>query len=392
MKKSPLYLLLLLFGWTKAYTQGPKTGDKLPDFTLNHIVNSKEAEFKPEKAKGKLLIIEFWGTWCGPCIPALSHLDSLYKHFPNELVVIAVSDDSPERLEKFLVKHPVSIPLASDLEHMTNKLFKYRTVPHTILVDQNQHIVAITTPDQISDITINSLLKGQSVTLEAKQDAEFDPQKDYFSAPVSAQFLVSTKPYMQGFPSFSKPGRNAFQDRRVTFINVLPEVIFQYAYNKSSALIKNELSKESNEYKPENVICFDLIVPEDQKADLRKIMRRELDKLFAIQTQLASKDVPVYVLTKSGSYLKASQQKQLYSSSGSGINAVGVPIETLRNYIENSLNRPTINETGMTDRYDFNLEIRQEDLKLTMLQSLEKIGLSLQESQRSVEFLILKPR
>ncbi|GLU53415.1 TlpA family protein disulfide reductase [Dyadobacter frigoris] len=94
------------------YGQSPKIGDKLPYFTLDRVINSKQNIIKAEDLRGKIAIIEFWGTWCAPCIPAMTHLDVLQKHFSNDLVVIAVSDDSKERLQKFLTKNPISIPLA----------------------------------------------------------------------------------------------------------------------------------------------------------------------------------------------------------------------------------------------------------------------------------------
>ena len=394
MKNSFLLLPFLCFTGLIGFAQGPKVGDKLPPFTLDRVVNSQRPTISAADAAGKLLIIEFWGTWCTPCIPALRHLDSLQKQFADDLVVIAVSDDSVERLQKFLTKYPVSIPLASDPKRVMQRLFKYQMVPHTIVVDRNQRIVAVTTPDQLSETVINKLIKKQSVSLAVKEDAEFDPKKDYFNADSATRFSVETKPYMEGFPSFSRPGRGAFQDRRLTFINVLPDMVFQRAYDVSSVRIKNERPKELTAFEPENILCFDIIVPEAQKAGLNKMMLAEAEKRFPIHAELIKRNVPVYILTqdKTQKSFTPSRRKQLFSSGGGGIEAAGAPMNVLRDYVENTLNRPVLDETGLTDKYDFNLEVRQEDLKQSMAESLKKLGLTLVEATRDIDFLVLRSK
>ncbi|HEX8504788.1 MAG TPA: redoxin family protein [Hymenobacter sp.] len=65
-----------------------KVGDPLPDFVLPRVVNGPAATFSPAAAKDKVLVLEFWGTTCSPCIPALERLDGLQKRYPNDLQVV----------------------------------------------------------------------------------------------------------------------------------------------------------------------------------------------------------------------------------------------------------------------------------------------------------------
>ncbi len=296
--------------------QTPKIGDQLPDFTLSELVNSTQLTFKPEEARGKILIIEFWGTWCAPCIPALMHLDSLQRKFPADLRVIAVSDDSRERLEKFLTKKPVSIPLASDPAGKLARIFNSHIVPHSIVVNRNQQIIGSTTPDQLTEEAIRGLIEGKNMTFTQKQDSEFDPQKDYFDAKPTVQSSVEKRPYMQGLPSYSRPGKGVFKDRRITFINVLPQVIFMTAFGFSSERTKNELLKESTSYKPENIVCLDVIVPERKKESLNAVLKAVCETKFAVQAQVVKEKARVYILTRiTGADLpKPSTQKSDYGA------------------------------------------------------------------------------
>ncbi len=387
-------LLCLLQLHSVCLGQTPKIGDQLPGFTLSELVNSTQLTFKPEEARGKILIIEFWGTWCAPCIPALMHLDSLQRKFPTDLQVIAVSDDSRERLEKFLTKKPVSIPLASDPAGKLARIFKSHIVPHSIVVNRNQQIIGSTTPDQLTEEAIRGLIEGKNMTFTQKQDSEFDPQKDYFDAEPTVQSSVEKRAYMQGLPSYSRPGKGVFKDRRITFVNVLPQVVFMTAFGFSPERTKNELPKESNTYKPENIVCLDVIVPKSKKESLSAVLKAECEKQFAIQVQVVKEKARVYVLTRvSGAEMpKPSTQKSEYSSGGSGLEATAVSVNVLRDYVESALQRPVIDETKLLDKYDFKLSVLQENRKASLIDSLKTIGFVLVEDQREVDFLVLKQK
>ncbi|GLU53414.1 DUF3738 domain-containing protein [Dyadobacter frigoris] len=273
-------------------------------------------------------------------------------------------------------------------------LFKYQMVPHTILIDKDQNIVAITTPDQINETTIQSLLNGQNVNIEVKIDSEFDPEKDYFFANPNIQFSVMIKPYMQGFPSMAKIGQGTFKGRRISFINVLPSMIIRRGYNLTSEVTINEQPKELTEFVPENLICFDIIVPESKKADLDKMMIIEVEKQFPIQSRFVKHKSSVYVLTRNTTYpeICVSNLKEAISFSGRGIEATGAKVDVLKSYIENILGRPVIDESGLEKHYDFIFEILQEDRDNSMKESLSKLGLKLVESERDIDFLTISSK
>ena len=74
---------------------------------------------KPETLKGKVVVVEFWATWCAPCKREIPHLNEVYekykdlKHF--ELVSITGQDDR-EQLAKFIEENKIKYPVAIDTE------------------------------------------------------------------------------------------------------------------------------------------------------------------------------------------------------------------------------------------------------------------------------------
>ncbi|WP_309711349.1 DUF3738 domain-containing protein [Siphonobacter sp. SORGH_AS_0500] len=75
-----------------------------------------------------------------------------------------------------------------------------------------------------------------------------------------------------------------------------------------------------------------------------------------------------------------------------GSNPPEFPSKFLRNYTEITLRRPVLDETDYFNQYDLNLELRLEDKKQSLLEGLQKLGLTLVESKRPIEYLILSSK
>ncbi len=93
----------VLVGWaaaTAAASERLTIGSKAPSIDIEHWLNDREPirEFEA----GKVYVIEFWATWCGPCIASIPHLRELQQRHGKKMSVISVSDEQPAVIEEFL--------------------------------------------------------------------------------------------------------------------------------------------------------------------------------------------------------------------------------------------------------------------------------------------------
>lgn len=116
-------------------------GDFAPDFTLKMIntdKNKKQQTISLSNYKGKVVYLDFWASWCGPCRKAFPLIDKLQKQYKNDgFVVLAINEDSDEKSAKlFLLENKVSFTAAFDKGGNAASLYQLRGMPSSFLIDK----------------------------------------------------------------------------------------------------------------------------------------------------------------------------------------------------------------------------------------------------------------
>ena len=99
--------------------------------------------FQLNHTKGKVKVISFWATWCPPCIAELPSLQELYTTYTDDVEFVLISNEKPETVKSFLKKNNYSFPVYKPLYASEEIYFNPRTIPRTLLVDQNNTIVIL---------------------------------------------------------------------------------------------------------------------------------------------------------------------------------------------------------------------------------------------------------
>lgn len=141
-----------------------KKGDKAPDFTVEMIDGSK---IQLSKLKGKVVLINFWATWCPPCREELKHVQKqLIDHFKGkDFVFLPISrGEKKEVVEAFRKKMNYTFPMGLDPKQEIYKLYASNYIPRNFLVGKDGKIIYLSvgyTTEEFAEMikTIEAALK-----------------------------------------------------------------------------------------------------------------------------------------------------------------------------------------------------------------------------------------
>ena len=91
MMRNNLFVLLLLSA-VSVFGQEIQIGEKVPAFKVE-LVDEDQSVFSFDGSTGKAVLIDFWASWCSPCVAGMPHLEALQKKFKGRLQVISASEE-----------------------------------------------------------------------------------------------------------------------------------------------------------------------------------------------------------------------------------------------------------------------------------------------------------
>ncbi|GFZ90247.1 hypothetical protein GCM10011531_22290 [Aquaticitalea lipolytica] len=109
--------------WAKSFLN-----KKAPELNIQQWVSEKP------NTEGKFILIDFWGTWCGPCIKAIPELNEYQETFKDQLVIIGVSKESFEKVKGFK-KAKMEYFSGIDVNGALNDTYEIEGIPHVVLID-----------------------------------------------------------------------------------------------------------------------------------------------------------------------------------------------------------------------------------------------------------------
>ncbi|MCQ2417589.1 MAG: TlpA family protein disulfide reductase [Oscillospiraceae bacterium] len=108
-------------------------GNAAPDFTVD--LNGG-GSFTLSDAKGKVVLINFWATWCGPCCEEMPAFERINGEFSDKVQIVAInSSDSQTTVKQFVKENGYSFPIAYDPDYKVGALYPTSGIPYTIVVN-----------------------------------------------------------------------------------------------------------------------------------------------------------------------------------------------------------------------------------------------------------------
>ena len=110
------------------------------DFTLSDLQGKS---WTLKDLHGKIVLVNFWATWCPPCRKEMPDLETLYKRFKDQgFVVLAISDEEADKVKPFLAEKGFTYPILLDPGRKVNDLFRIEGIPKSFVYDRRGKLVA----------------------------------------------------------------------------------------------------------------------------------------------------------------------------------------------------------------------------------------------------------
>jgi thiol-disulfide isomerase/thioredoxin len=386
-----------------------------PDFIFDTLINYKKEKLTIADLKGKFVIIDFWGTFCLPCITAFPKIEKLQRQFGDSLQVLLVATDGYQKAKRFYesrekMNRSMSLPCA--INRNVVKYFQIKTVSTYVWIDDQGYIKAITDDAGLTDQNIANFIGKKDLHIKEKEKNVNWDHKRPLAAVASEMdssnviYSASLTKYLKGITAgyyYPKKGIGTKVFAHNSSINTL----YRMAFGDSSGAVKyNRLIIESahpekfappkdgdfEKWKYDHAYCYELTVPIDKQNDILKIMREDLKRLFRANVYMENRSVKCLILKaeKKSCCLpeKTSVPRRVYNAGG--ITITNHPfhefVDMVRHYMQDKI---VLDETGITGNVDIVLEAQMNEVD-AINESLKKYGLHLQYEHRTVPMLVIK--
>lgn len=390
----------------------PTVGAPAPELAIEELLQAPDgASSTLARLRGKVVVLEFWATWCGPCVGVgRTHLNELAHTLRDEPVqFIAITDQKRALITRFLEKFPMRAWVGLDLDGSTFRDYGVRSRPATFVIDREGKLVARTYPTYLEAKHVREVLAGKATTVRPFEGAASRDAADAKTKRVDApsdrltEFWARTDRHPLPLPAFEivihpldewKRGRShghtahwsaGIGVRLRRALAIVAEVRVEQVDGPKDVLGKK--------------LAFKARCPEGtEPAVVRDAFFAAAQRVYGVAIAVEKRSIPVFVLRKTPDtdrkLVAAAERLGTTNTTPGRAVGLGAPYFSLRNVIAGELKRNIIDETGIkpTDYFDYELAWDPEKPGTLVEAVREQLGLALTEEQRAMDVVVVRRR
>jgi thiol-disulfide isomerase/thioredoxin len=382
-------LISLVAGWlaTAPLWAHPAKGTPAPPLdTLKLLQAPSGARADWASLKGKVVVLEFWATWCSPCVASLPHLNQLVESLdPAKFQFISIDDEEQKAIQTFLTRKKMSGWVGIDASGGVFHLYGVESRPTTVIVDGNGKVVAVTDIESVSTADLQAVAAGKTVAFkpvmeitEATVPSNTAAERPLFAVSVSkaspdAKTVRANHPPTgtdllgEDADSLMTDVFNVFGNHRYVLKDPLPEGRYDLRVNSGDA--------------PRTAV--DSVVQQSVLAALHlQIQPKTLTRLAYV---LRATDASKKLLSPSAS---THAVKRGYWH-GKFLLMNGT-MDDLAYVLATGLENPVLNETGIDGTYDARFEVAGGDVNSLNAVLKQTLGLELVPGNQQMPITVLE--
>lgn len=409
-------------------------GDRVPDIAFS-MVNYKSAVARlSDFKKSKLVLLDFWATWCGTCIGSFPKLDALQDQFGDQLQVILVnsegSGDTEKKIADFIKKREAaegnSFPFVTTAEdHVASRLFPHEYIPHYVWIADGV-VKAITSSGDITAENIRKILAGEAIQVAVKRD--FFPDRisgfgeDIVIDNELAHFTFFKKGKMEGWKSVNElrkienNGNSITRGILMRNLSLLEMYKTAIRFKKEYALLDRDPKRmildmkdvsdldftmatatDKEAWEKENLYSYDIVVPATQSSELYERILEDLNRYSGLYGRVEKRKTKCWLLVPlPGKPLPEATNKGFSSVvDGEKHTIKNSPTNLLVRFINlhTAIEWPVIDQLEQNNPFRVNIILDRNTSGVQELKKeLNRQGLDLVSAELPLEMLIISPK
>ena len=395
-----------------------KPGDRIPDAVWNQSLelnyfNGKKKTIKFADLKGKLILLDFWATWCPSCIEGFPHLEDVLAINKDEIAVLLVNStqtkDTQKRVQDLKKKYKTAYGFQTSLPYLFGdtifqQLFPHNAIPHVVWINKDGILVANTYANALSKENITAVLHTGNADFHQKKMRTNKEVALITNEMLNNGFYAGSvfQTYQEGLDASS--GNYSFDGKRTRYqlLNLRFSQLVALAFQKelkgipwrhwqfatSSGVDSKQRLLTPNRY--ENSFCYEMVVLDSlPKSRARQFFTEDFKKFFGIKLSVENKPTDVWRVSFNSAAEKVRSKggipEVFLGDSQTEMKFRNIPLELLVDNLSLYFHRPLVIGASkevlvdMTIPKDF--EGWEEDTRKAFLRAM---GLELNSAQETI--------
>lgn len=367
-----------------------KIGDVAPELSLDKVLRIPAGdEARMSALRGKVVVLTFWGPHARPCAAAFDYLNELAKALegkPVQFIAIAAVDE--DVAQRYTEMTPIAGWIGLDVDMWTFRAYSAGRVPHTVVVDTQGFVAAITKPQNVTEAVVRDLLAGKTISLPEKKGRKVKPirrpdKKDVEEEPLYEVYIapVEMSPMEFGMRIDREHGGLTGKAVPLTYL-------VSVAYDMRLSCIINKLPN------PEQLYRVSIRTPNRGEEAMQELLRDTIKKAFNARVRRHKEGITCLALRRIEG--RSCGLKATRTLAGKGFIAPGsvygkaMTAANLASQLEGLAGLPVFDETGLTGKYDYKIDfsLREEH---ALEKALSERGLELTPVLKEMDVLVIEP-
>lgn len=416
----------MLFLQISAQQKALKIGDPIPEEvwkTPLQVVNSPQKTMTLEAEKEKLILLDFWNTWCSACLKGFPKMEELQQQFGDRVKILPVTSQDRPTLEKFFAtkngqRFSGVQSIAGDL--LFKKLFPHVGVPFIVWIKDGK-LVSATDSEQVIAENIHKVLGGENKALQTvvqmdrarplMLDESFDRQRNVSLLNYSI-FIKGSIPDIGSGGTFRYTADKRVKGRQFTNLPLM-DLYYAVGYDLFKSMKVNETFNKKRmivevkdrvdldgvlladgTFDTRYLYSYELVVPDERADFLYHDMLNDLNRYGPFTTSIEKRPVKCFVLRRTSGKDKLATQggEPLSTFPRTPSILTNLPIKVMVNMLNGNsgIDLPVIDETGYTANVDVKVSgVRSPD---QLRKELANYDLDLVEAVKELDMMVIRDR